>query len=92
MDAPDGDDVCVATGVVGEVVFLGASTHSVVDLDGGGRLTVLQQNLESASTRSLDRRGEPVTLSWQRAHVVPLGPTRSSPAPGTDRHLIEETP
>jgi putative spermidine/putrescine transport system ATP-binding protein len=91
VDGPGGDGVCVATGVVGEVVFLGASTHSVVDLDGGGRLTVLQQNLESASTRSVGRRGEPVTLSWQRAHVVPLGPTRSALAPGTDRHLIEET-
>jgi putative spermidine/putrescine transport system ATP-binding protein len=92
VGGPDRDGVCVATGVVGEVVFLGASTHSVVDLDGGGRLTVLQQNLETASTRSLGRRGEPVTLSWRRAHVVPLGPTRSSLAAGTDLHLSEETP
>ena len=91
-DGLDGDGVCVATGVVGEVVFLGAATHSVVDLDGGGRLTVLQQNVESAATRTLGRRGEAVTLSWQRAHVVPLGPTRSSRSPGTDRHLIEENP
>jgi putative spermidine/putrescine transport system ATP-binding protein len=92
VDGPPRDGVCVATGVVDEVVFLGAATHSVVDLDGGGRLTVLQQNLESASTRSLSRRGQAVTLSWQHAHVVPLGPTSSFLPPGTDRHLIEETP
>jgi putative spermidine/putrescine transport system ATP-binding protein len=88
-----GDDgVCVATGVVGEVVYLGASTHVVVDLDRGGRLTVLQQNLGNTSTRSLGRRGEPVTLSWPRAHVIPLGTTDTFLAPATDRHLIEETP
>jgi putative spermidine/putrescine transport system ATP-binding protein len=92
VPGPDHEDVCVATGVVGEVVYLGASTHSVVDLDGGGRLTVQQQNLESASTRPPGRRGEPVTLSWQRAHVVPLGTTRPVVTPTADRHLIEETP
>jgi putative spermidine/putrescine transport system ATP-binding protein len=92
LDAPVGDDRCVATGVVDEVVYLGAATHSVVDLDGGGRLTVQQQNLDTASARSLGRRGERVTLSWQRSHVVPLGPIRSSLAPATGRHLTEETP
>jgi putative spermidine/putrescine transport system ATP-binding protein len=82
-------DRCVATGVVTEVVYLGASTHSVVDLDGGGRLTVLQQNLESSHTHALERRGAPVTLSWQRSHVVSLGPPSSS-LPATDLHHLEE--
>ena len=90
LDAGHGADRCVANGVVGEVVYLGASTHSVVDLDGGGRLTVLQQNRESSSTHALGRRGEPVTLTWQRGHVVSLGPSRPSLAAATDRHLIEE--
>ena len=88
----DDEDVCIATGVVAEVVYLGASTHSVVDLDAGGRLTVLRQNLDSPSIRSQGRRGELVTLSWQRTHVVPLGTTRPFLAPATDRQLIEETP
>ena len=86
----DGDR-CVATGVVGEVVYLGASTHSVVDLDAGGRLTVLQQNLESSHHHALERRGAPVTLSWRRTHVVALGPPRTS-LPVTDLHHLEETP
>ncbi len=89
--APYDDELCVATGVVSEVVYLGASTHSVVDLDVGGRLTVLQQNLETAHTHALSRRGEPVTLSWQRIHAVTLGTPRSSAA-AADRHPPEETP
>jgi putative spermidine/putrescine transport system ATP-binding protein len=91
VDTDADEDRCVATGVVGEVVYLGASTHSVVDLDAGGRLTVLQQNLESSSPHALGRRGQRVTLSWRRLHVVDLGTTRSSLAAATDRHLIEET-
>jgi putative spermidine/putrescine transport system ATP-binding protein len=92
LDAVDGEDRCVATGVVQEVVYLGASTHSVVDLDFGGRLTVLQQNLGSPSAQQVGRRGERVTLSWQRAHVVPLGTPTPALAAVTDRHSIEETP
>ena len=85
------DDVCAARGVVREVVYLGAATHSVVDLDAGGTLTVLQQNLETSPTRLLDRRGEPVTLSWRRLHVVSLGTPRPS-APAVVDQLTEETP
>jgi putative spermidine/putrescine transport system ATP-binding protein len=83
-------EVCVATGVVSEVVYLGASTHTVVDLDDGGRLTVLQQNLESSPLHALGRRGEAVTLSWQRSHVVTLGTTTTSPAHAAGRHPTEE--
>jgi putative spermidine/putrescine transport system ATP-binding protein len=67
------EGTCVATGVVDEVVYLGASTLTVVDLDEHARLTVVQQNLESSMTHTGARRGEPVTLTWQREHVVRLG-------------------
>jgi len=93
--APSGEDVCTARGVVREVVYLGAATHSVVDLDAGGTLTVLQQNLETSSTRLLDRRGEPVTLCWRRLHVVSLGTPSPSTRPSTAAEvdqLTEETP
>jgi putative spermidine/putrescine transport system ATP-binding protein len=78
-----------ATGVVSEVVYLGAATHSVVDLDVGGRLTVLQQNLETTSTDSPGGRGRPVTLSWQDTHVITLGTPRSSAATAPDLHPEE---
>ena len=68
---PD-DKSCEARGVVRDVVYLGSSTHSVVDLDVGGQLTVLQQNLDSSLDHALANRGEPVLLTWQRSHVVAL--------------------
>ena len=66
------DGTCTAGGVVREVIYLGSSTHSVVELDAGATLTVLQQNLESSPDRVLARRGEDVVLTWQRDHVVAL--------------------
>ncbi len=70
--APEADE-CAAKGSVREVVYLGSATHSVVDLDVGGHLTVLQQNLESSIDHALAQRGEDVVLTWQRTHVVTLG-------------------
>jgi putative spermidine/putrescine transport system ATP-binding protein len=71
--APSGGDECAVKGTVREVVYLGSATHSVVDLDVGGHLTVLQQNLESSIDHALAYRGEDVLLTWQRANVVTLG-------------------
>jgi len=70
---PTEEGLVVAKGVVRDVVYLGAATHSIVDLDAGGSLTVLQQNVESSLDHAFAFRGENVTLSWQRTHVVALG-------------------
>ena len=66
-------------GVVVDVVYLGSATHSLVEVGGDGtgdggavRLTAMQQNSESSHDHALSRRGEQVTLSWQRAHMVDL--------------------
>jgi putative spermidine/putrescine transport system ATP-binding protein len=69
---PAPDDHTSAGGVVREVVYLGAATHAIVDLEGGGTLTVLQQNLESSVDQMLAFRGENVVLSWHPASVVTL--------------------
>jgi putative spermidine/putrescine transport system ATP-binding protein len=76
-------ELCEAKGTVREVVYLGSSTHSVVDLDAGGHLTVLQQNLESSIDHALAHRGEDVVLTWQRAHVVTLGGQAAAPSTTT---------
>jgi putative spermidine/putrescine transport system ATP-binding protein len=68
---PDDDD-CRVSGVVTEVVYLGAATHSVVDVGNGVRITVLQQNEETTVDHVLARRGETVLLTWRREHVVRL--------------------
>ena len=70
---PVGDGEHEVRGVVTEVVYLGASTHSVVDVGGGVHLTVQEQNQESSVDRALARRGESVLLTWRPEHVVRLG-------------------
>jgi putative spermidine/putrescine transport system ATP-binding protein len=73
-DAPTADaSRCVAPGVVREVVYLGASTHSVVELDAGATLTVAHQNSDSTIDAALERRQQRVALSWRRDHLVALG-------------------
>ncbi|MFF0479106.1 ABC transporter ATP-binding protein [Streptomyces sp. NPDC004284] len=59
-----------AAGTVAEVVYLGDSTRFLVDLDGGGRLTALQQNLESSSADLAAFRGARIGLQWHPSHAV----------------------
>jgi putative spermidine/putrescine transport system ATP-binding protein len=76
----------VAPGVVREVVYLGASTHTVVELDVGATLTVSQHN-DDSTLDALERRQQRVALSWRRDNLVELtGP--GSAAPPSE----EETP
>jgi len=70
MQEPDsavGPNECTAVGTVEEVVYLGSTTRYVVDLDGGGRLVVTRQNLETSSMEALQIRGKKVRLAWDRA-------------------------
>jgi putative spermidine/putrescine transport system ATP-binding protein len=57
-------------GTVAEVVYLGDATRFLVDLDAGGRLTALQQNLETSAEDVAAYRGTRVRLSWHRRHTV----------------------
>ena len=63
-DDPVGPGDCTATGHVGEVVYLGAATRYVIDLDVGGQLVVNQQNLATSSMEALRVRGKSVRLIW----------------------------
>ena len=79
-DAPAADArTCVAPGVVREVVYLGASTHSVVGLDAGATLTVAHQNSDNTIDVALERRQQRVALSWRRDHLVALGNPAAPP-------------
>ncbi|OIJ94833.1 ABC transporter ATP-binding protein [Streptomyces colonosanans] len=64
------------TGTVAEVVYLGDATRFLVDLDGGGRLTALQQNLETSSEDVAAYRGTRVRLQWNRRHTVQVPDAR----------------
>jgi putative spermidine/putrescine transport system ATP-binding protein len=67
-DDPVGPDEHSATGVVNEVVYAGSATRFLVDLDVGGRLMVLQQNLRTSSMDVLTYRETRVRLVWEREH------------------------
>ena len=67
-----GPDECVATGHVGEVVYLGAITRYIVELDVGGTLVVMEQNLSTSSMEALQVKGRAVSLVWQRKNNRPV--------------------
>jgi putative spermidine/putrescine transport system ATP-binding protein len=67
-----GDQELGALGRVSEVIYVGANTRYVVDLDGGGQLVVLQQNLSMSSMDALDVRGREVSLIWRSEHNRPI--------------------
>jgi putative spermidine/putrescine transport system ATP-binding protein len=56
-------------GTIGEVVYVGAFTRYVVDLEQGGRLSVVTQNLETSSAEALEARGRRVVLEWRPEHT-----------------------
>ena len=79
-EVPDGAHT--VEGVVREVVYLGSANHYVVDLDvpgGQTSLTVLRQNLHTASNDPAERRGDRVRLAWLPEHVIELGTAAPTP-------------
>jgi putative spermidine/putrescine transport system ATP-binding protein len=60
-------------GVVRDVVYVGMVTRYIVDLDAGGELVVVQQNLETSSQQALEARGRRVRLSWRPEHTYEIG-------------------
>ncbi|MFE5908632.1 ABC transporter ATP-binding protein [Streptomyces wedmorensis] len=68
--APAASGLATAAGTVAEVVYLGDSTRFLVDLDTGGRLTAVQQNLETSSADLVGFRGARVALHWHPSHAV----------------------
>jgi putative spermidine/putrescine transport system ATP-binding protein len=65
-ELPEGDHSAIGT--VAEVVYAGAATRFVVDLDAGGRLVAMQQNLQASSMDVLKLRDARVRLAWRREH------------------------
>ncbi|MGZ5213539.1 MAG: ABC transporter ATP-binding protein [Actinomycetota bacterium] len=69
---PVGPGECSASGHVREVVYLGAVTRYIVQLDVGGELVVMQQNLTTSSMEALQVRGKAVLLVWERRNNRPV--------------------
>ena len=63
-----GDNVCAAE--VRQVVYLGASTQYIVELEGGGKLVLYQQNAFDAAGPS---EGDGVSVAWDAQNCLVLG-------------------
>ncbi len=60
------------SGRIRDVVYVGMVTRFVVELDDGGELTVIRQNLEDSSAQALARRGREVRLEWRPEHAIAI--------------------
>jgi putative spermidine/putrescine transport system ATP-binding protein len=69
--APASDEVA-APGIVREVVYLGPSTHTIVELEAGPRLTVSRPNTGSSASGSLEAAGAQVCVVWNRGSQISL--------------------
>jgi putative spermidine/putrescine transport system ATP-binding protein len=67
-----GENECVASGRIDEVVYLGSTTRYIVSLDAGGVLVVNEQNRGVRSTETLDVKGQAVRLAWDRRNNRPV--------------------
>jgi putative spermidine/putrescine transport system ATP-binding protein len=61
-------------GHIRDVVYVGMFTRYIVELDSGGELTVVRQNLETTSSEALESRGRRVRLEWRPEHTYEIEP------------------
>jgi putative spermidine/putrescine transport system ATP-binding protein len=73
VDGQPAADAIVADGRVRDVIYLGLYTRYLVELNGGGDLVVVEQNLKTTSMDVMKAKGQPVRLSWKKEHVSYLG-------------------
>ncbi|HSG45892.1 MAG TPA: ABC transporter ATP-binding protein [Anaerolineales bacterium] len=62
-----------ADGVVRDVIYLGLYTRYVVQLDGGGDVMVIEQNLKTTSMDVLKIKGQHTRLHWKKEHTHEVG-------------------
>lgn len=60
-------------GVVRDVIYLGLYTRYLVELDGGGDLVVVEQNLRTTSMDVLKIKGQRTRLFWNKEHISKMG-------------------
>jgi len=71
-DGAASDGLRVEEGQIRDVAYIGAVTRYLVDLDGGGELQVVRQNLEMSSQEALEQRGRRVRVGWRGEHAYAI--------------------
>jgi putative spermidine/putrescine transport system ATP-binding protein len=72
------DGLVTEPGVVSDVSYAGSVTRYVVELEAGGELQVVRQNLETSSAEALEQRGRTVEVGWRREQAVPVHGTKET--------------
>ena len=62
-----------ADGKVRDVIYLGLYTRYLVELDSGGDLVVVEQNLKTTSMDVMKIKNQKVRLLWKKEHVRYVG-------------------
>ena len=68
--APEG--LHVESGRIRDVAYAGMITRYLVELDAGGELQVVRQNLETTSAEVQEQRGRKVKIGWRSEHTVAI--------------------
>jgi putative spermidine/putrescine transport system ATP-binding protein len=79
-----GNTLRVEEGRISDVSYVGMVTRFVVELDGGGELQVVRQNLEMSSQEALEQRGRRVRVGWHGEHAYAI--------PDSQEEIPEEGP
>jgi putative spermidine/putrescine transport system ATP-binding protein len=66
-------------GVIDLVEYLGIFTRYIIELDAGGRLVVVRQNLETTSEDALQAKGRRVRLEWRPEHTFDIATPQAPP-------------
>ena len=69
----DHDGLHTEEGVVRDVSYVGMVTRYLVDLEAGGSLQLIRQNLEETSAQAFDQRGKRVTVGWSEGQTYAIG-------------------
>jgi len=74
-----GGGLRVEGGQVRDVAYIGAVTRYIVDLDEGGEIQVVRQNLEMSSQEALEQRGRRVRVAWRGEHAYAIPGAHEQP-------------
>ena len=66
-------------GTVVDVAYAGMVTRYMIELEAGGEVQVVRQNLEETSREAHEQRGRQIVVGWRREHTVPVAKREENP-------------
>jgi putative spermidine/putrescine transport system ATP-binding protein len=78
-EGDDAGELTAEAGTVTDVSYVGQATRYGVDLDAGGSLLVIRQNLETSHDEARELRGHKVRVGWREHQTSTIGPPADHP-------------